>query len=167
MPLGLIQPALTCGSSWLNLQSSMNPQSAKSANSQKLRASEHKYLKLWHTAEDFMLLMDFLMGSTFNQMKHVKSQSCNDGTLSLGQSNPCYEKLSQCSSGGQLDVLVSADRGAETAERTQDFQWLSTPQTKARLPAHSWHDMLLVWICLNKFDIPLHHAHVQRYEVSQ
>ena len=42
----------------------------------------------------------------------IKSQSWNDGTLSLGQSNPCYEKLSQCSSGGQLDVLVSADRGA-------------------------------------------------------
>ena len=27
---------------------------------------------------------------------------------------------------------------ADTAERTQDLQWPSTPQTKARLPAHAW-----------------------------
>ena len=59
MLLGLIQPALKCGSSWMNIQSSTNPQSAKSANSQTLWALEHKYFKLWHTAEGFMLLTDF------------------------------------------------------------------------------------------------------------
>ena len=59
MPLGLIQPVLKFGSSWMNIQSSTNPQSAKSANSQTLWALEHKYFESWHTAEDFMLLTDF------------------------------------------------------------------------------------------------------------
>ena len=41
-------------------------------------------------------------------MQHANPQRWDDGTLSLGQLNPSHEKLSQCSSGGQLDVLVSA-----------------------------------------------------------
>ena len=47
-------------SSWMNIQSSTNPQSAKSANSQTLWALEHKYFESWNTAEDFMLT-DFNM----------------------------------------------------------------------------------------------------------
>ena len=55
----------------------------------------------WHPGTQWLVL------HSIKQMKHVKSQSWDDGTLSLGQSNPSHEKLSQCSS-GQLDVFVSA-----------------------------------------------------------
>ena len=75
-----------------------------------------------------------MMGSTFNQ---------THGTLSLGQWNPCYEKLSQCSSGGQLDVLVSADRGAEHASDEG-----KTPCTCLTQYASG----------LSLFDIPLRHC---------
>ena len=40
----------------MSIQSSTNPQSAKSANSQTLWALEHKYFDLWHTAEAFISL---------------------------------------------------------------------------------------------------------------
>ena len=66
-----------------------------------------------------------------------------------------------------IHVMKSFPNAAQVVNSMSWFQPTevsSTPQTKARLPAHAWHNMLLVWVYLTSHCVI---AHVQRYEVSQ
>ena len=224
MPLAPIQPALKCGSSWMSIQSSMNPQSAKSSKSQPLWALENKWFNMWHAAEEFTLLTDLrkhhkrrlgsfagaskvlypiLLGYTkvpytklllvaysASAMSYLQCElvlndafciqsnrwTCQVTKLrrwhvSLGQTNPSHEKLSQCSSGGQLDVLVSAMAKVPRLQILQKERNISSGQARLKRKQDSLHmpeSPTRHASCLN-LDIPLYQCSYPKgmYEVSQ
>ena len=195
MPLAPIQPALKCGSSWMSIQSSMNPQSAKSSKSQPLWALENKWFNMWHAAEEFTLLTDLrkhhkrrlgsfagaskvlypiLLGYTKVPYTKLLLVAYSASAMSYLQCELvlndafCIQSKQMNMSSHKAETMAriawpnesiswkafpvqlrwstrclgfSHGKGAKTAntaERTQHLQWPSTPQTKARLPAHAW-----------------------------